>query len=111
LAQAAGLAALAAPGWVARSRAHNAAERTRIAAALGNAGITTHPSEANFVLADFGGPVLAAVADAHLQASGIIVRRVGGYGLPNCLRITVGLTEENDILIEALSRFGATHHV
>jgi histidinol-phosphate aminotransferase len=45
-----------------------------------------------------------------LRAHGLIVRRVGGYGLPHCLRITVGLTEENDFLIAALREFQATHH-
>jgi len=44
-----------------------------------------------------------------LRTRGLIVRRVGGYGLPECLRITVGLTEENDSLIEALTAFAAAH--
>ncbi len=97
-----GIAALAEPGWVERSRAHNAAERARLSAALGDIGITVHPSEANFVLADFGTPAEAAQADEALRARGLIVRRVGGYGLPHCLRITIGLADENDLVIAAL---------
>lgn len=103
----AGIAALAEPGWVEKSRAHNCAERARLHAALTEAGILVHPSEANFVLADFGAPGAAEAADAHLRARGLIVRRVGGYGLPHCLRITVGLTEENDLVIDALREFQA----
>ena len=39
--------------------------------------------------ADEQAPLLAA-CDAHLRGEGIIVRRVAGYKLPHCLRITVG---------------------
>ncbi len=35
----------------------------------------------------------------------IIVRAVGGYGLPHCLRITVGTAEEVGLVVEALSAF------
>ncbi len=103
----AGIAALAEPGWVERCRAHNIAERGRVATALREAGIAVTPSEANFILADFGTTGRADRADAHLRAAGLIVRRVGGYGLPHCLRITIGLAEENDRLIEALADFAA----
>jgi histidinol-phosphate aminotransferase len=103
----AGLAALAAPGWVEMSRAHNSAERARLTKTLHDCGIGITPSEGNFVLADMGSPARADAADRHLRSRGLIVRRVGGYGLPECLRITVGLTEENDVLIDALTAFAA----
>jgi histidinol-phosphate aminotransferase len=45
---------------------------------------------ANFVLARFGSVEEAEACDEFLQAQGLIVRRVAGYNLPNCLRITVG---------------------
>ncbi len=105
----AGLAALAAPGWVEQSRAHNTAERARLTEALHEAGIRITPSEANFVLADLRTPARAEAADAHLRAHGLIVRRVGGYGLPAHLRITVALAEENDLLIDALTAFAAAN--
>ena len=106
----AGIAALAAEGWVERSRAHNAAERARVAGVLTQAGLRIVPSEANFVLADFGTPARAEAADAHLRARGLIVRRVGGYGLPHCLRITIGTAEENTALLDALTSFQAGAH-
>jgi len=99
----AGIAALAAAGWEETGRAHNTAELARVTAVLTQAGITVHPSVCNFFLADFATPARAAAADAHLRAHGLIVRRVGGYGLPHCLRITIGLAEENDLLIGALT--------
>lgn len=105
----AGIAALAEPGWIARSRAHNTAERARLGAALAAAGIRVHPSEANFLLADFGSEAGAAAADARLRGQGIIVRRVGGYGLPHCLRITVGRAEENEAVIAAFAQAEAAH--
>jgi histidinol-phosphate aminotransferase len=106
-AQEAGIAALAEPGWVEASRAANDTERARVTTALKAAGIVVHPSEANFVLADFGTPDRAAAADAHLRARGLIVRRVVNYGLPACLRITIGLPEENEMVIAALQAFPA----
>jgi histidinol-phosphate aminotransferase len=108
-AQAAGLAALEADGWLEKSRAHNNAERARMTKTLHDAGLPITPSETNFVLADLGTPARADAANSFLHGHGIIVRRVGGYGLPTCLRITVGLTEENDRLIAALTAFTATH--
>jgi histidinol-phosphate aminotransferase len=105
----AGLAALAAPGWVESSRAHNNAERARMTKTLHDAGIAITPSEGNFVLADLRTPARADAADTHLRGRGVIVRRVGGYGLPQCLRITVGLEEENDRLIDALASFTAAN--
>ena len=102
-AQAAGVAALQEPGWLERSRAHNARWRAWLAEALETAGIRVWPSEANFVLADFGTAAAADAADRGLRARGVIVRRVGGYGLPHCLRITVGLEEECRLVAEALA--------
>jgi len=109
-AQAAGVAALAEPGWVERSIAHNTAERERVTTALTASGISVGHSDTNFVLADFSTPEKAIAADLALQARGVIVRRVGGYGLPQCLRITIGLAGENDLVIAALTDFMQRNH-
>lgn len=108
-AQAAGVAALAEPGWLERSRAHNARWRAWLAEVLEAAGVRVWPSEANFVLADFGTADAAEGADRALRARGVIVRRVGGYGLPQCLRITVGLEEECRLLAEILAEHMKAH--
>ena len=44
----------------------------------------------NFALLQFPGPEAAARADAALRRAGILARGMGGYGLDDCLRITVG---------------------
>jgi len=102
---AAGIAALEDPAWVTTSRVHNTAARNRLAARLTAAGIKIHPAEANFVLADFSTPERAISADAHLRSRGIIVRNVKSYGLPACLRITIGTDEECDLVAASLEDF------
>jgi len=108
IAQAAGIAALADPQGVEKGRAHNIAQRARLTAALEAIGIHIWPSEGNFVLADFAAAERAAAADAALRKRGLIVRAMRGYGLPQCLRITIGTAEECDLVIEALTGFMGT---
>jgi histidinol-phosphate aminotransferase len=38
----------------------------------------------------------------------VIVRPVGGYGLPECLRITIGTEDQNRAVLDALSEFAAS---
>lgn len=104
-AMAAGVAALAEKGWVEQSVAHNTEWRGKVSDALTAAGIKVWPSEGNFVLADFGAAEKARAADAALKARGLIVRAMGGYGLPQCLRITIGTAEECTMVTDALTAF------
>ena len=108
-AQAAAVAALAEPEWVERNRAHAIEWRTKLAALLEAAGIKAWPSEGNFLLADFSAPARADAANAWLKSRGIIVRAMGAYGLPACLRITVGTEEECTLVADALAGFMASH--
>lgn len=91
--------------WVARCRAENARMRTWMAAALADIGVPSDPSEANFVLARLGSPEEARACHAHLTAEGILVRDVAGYGLPRCLRITVGDEASCRRVVHAIARF------
>ncbi len=104
-AMAAGVAALGERGWVEQSVAHNVEWRGRLSAALTEAGLKVWPSEGNFILVDFGSGDRAKAADAHLRSRGIIVRAMGGYGLPACLRVTIGTAEECTAVAEALTAF------
>ena len=62
------------------------------------------PSHGNFVLFELGeGRVQKA--DNYLQSRGIVIRQVGGYGLPGWLRATVGDANQTGALIEALGDF------
>ncbi|TDL75101.1 histidinol-phosphate transaminase [Palleronia sediminis] len=76
--------------FVERSRTENARLRTWLAKALAELGVMSDTSTANFILARFATPDEADACEAHLRADGILVRKVGGYKLPNCLRITIG---------------------
>jgi histidinol-phosphate aminotransferase len=76
--------------FVARCRADNARMRSWLAEALAELGVPSDTSTANFVLARFASQEEAEACDAYLQGEGLIVRRVAGYKLPHCLRITVG---------------------
>jgi histidinol-phosphate aminotransferase len=62
---------------------------------------------ANFLLVRFpaGQAKSAPAADAYLQARGIVPRRMDPYGLPDCLRITVGTEEECRATAAALADF------
>lgn len=101
-AQAAAAAAIADVEHVERVRAINAEQRERLRTGLQQLGLFVFPSQGNFVLVDFSRPA-KPIEDALLKR-GVIVRPMGGYGLPNCLRITVGLAAENDELLDALGR-------
>ena len=104
-AQAAAIAALAEPDWVEKGRVHNAEYRPKLAAGIEATGLKVWPSEGNFVLVDLGATQAADAADVFLRTNGIIVRKVGGYGLPHCLRVTVGTAEEVGLVIDGFAEF------
>jgi histidinol-phosphate aminotransferase len=106
-AQAAAVAALAEPGWVERSVAHNNRLRAWLSQRLAAAGIRVWPSHGNFILADFATAARATAADAFLRSRGIIVRGMSGYALPHTLRITVGTDEECAAVADTLADFMA----
>ena len=75
---------------------------------LGGLGLdVVRPSAANFVLVGFPKTTghTAVKAEAYLATRGLLVRGVAGYGLPDHIRITIGLEEHNRAVIEALSEF------
>ncbi len=76
--------------FVARCAEDNRVQRARLTEGLRDLGLGVDASEANFVLARFENEAAARDCDAALKAQGIIVRHLAGYGLPHCLRMTVG---------------------
>ena len=84
----------------------NAAERNvgagGLDAGLKDMGLKTIPSICNFVTVDVGRPG-RAVFQALLK-EGVIVRPLDGYGMPDHLRISVGLPEQNTRLLTALRK-------
>lgn len=75
---------------VTRCREENTRMRAWLAEALAERGVPSDTSCANFILARLADEAEANACDQFLQSQGLIVRRVAGYGLPNCLRITIG---------------------
>jgi histidinol-phosphate aminotransferase len=72
----------------------------QLQAGLPPLGVKVHPTAGNFVLADVGDG--NAVYEGLLR-QGVIVRPVAGYGLPRCIRITIGTAAQNDRLIRSLA--------
>ena len=89
------------------SRELIAAWKPRLTQAIRGFGLEVLPSAGNFVLVIFKGPEEATAANDYLNSKGIIVRPVGGYGLPQALRITIGTEDQNRAVIDALSEFAA----
>ncbi len=103
--QNAAIAALSDKDFVGRSRTHNAQWRrwlTGEVAKLGNAGLRTVESKANFLLVLFEGAVTAETAYLRLMDLGYIVRWLPNQGLPQGLRITIGTEDETRGLAAAL---------
>lgn len=110
-AQAAGVAAILDKAHQERSRKHNAEWQPWLSEEIRKLGLEVPPSQGNFILVRFPTEPRrdAAAAIEHLNAHGIIPRRMAGYGLPDSLRITIGLEEDNRAVVAALSEFmGAT---
>ncbi|ACK50177.1 histidinol-phosphate aminotransferase [Methylocella silvestris BL2] len=107
-AMAAGLASLADAAHIEASIAHNDQWRDWLSREIAALGIEVTPSAGNFLLLRFRGAEEAREADAFLTARGLILRAVAAYGLPDCLRLTVGSEEANRLVVAALADFIAT---
>jgi histidinol-phosphate aminotransferase len=92
-----------------RARAHNERWLPWFSERLASTGIPLTPSVANFVLARFSDDPRkdANAAFAFLQSRGILTRKLGGYGLPHHLRITIGTGPEMETVAKALGEFMA----
>jgi histidinol-phosphate aminotransferase len=99
IAQAAAAAALQDAAFVEQSYQNNRVGLQSLAAALRDLGLEIIPSFANFVLVRVG-PALQVYQG--LLARGVIVRPVASYGMPEWLRVSVGLPQENARFLQAL---------
>jgi histidinol-phosphate aminotransferase len=99
LAEVAALAGLEDFEHAERARAINSEGVDYLRRELDVIGIETWPTDANFLLANAG-----AETAERLLREGIIVRPLNGFGMPDHIRISVGLPEENERLVKALRR-------
>ena len=105
IAQAAAVAALGDAAFLEKSAALNAAGYRQLTQAFETLGLEYVPSFGNFVLVRVGHDEGAgARVNLALLKQGVIVRPVGNYGLPQWLRVTIGLPEENTAFIAALEK-------
>lgn len=103
----AGVAAILDTAHMEKARAHNDTWLGWLTEEIGKLGLEVAPSVANFLLIRF--PMeqgkTARDADAFLMKRGLILRQMVSYGLPDCLRLTVGPEEANRLVVAALAEF------
>jgi histidinol-phosphate aminotransferase len=85
--------------FLARSYALNSAGMVQLVAGLAELKIETVPSKGNFLMAKVGDAVRI---NTELLKRGVIVRPVANYGLPEFLRVSVGLAGQNARFLDAL---------
>lgn len=103
--QAAGIASLSDLEFQERVRLHTLEWIVKTQEALHELGIPTTESVGNFVLARFDSAATAEACDAYLREQGIIVRRMGSYGLAQHLRISIGAADEMQAFLAAMKTF------
>ena len=105
IAQAAGVASLEDDAFVEKSISHNKEMRHLMTKELSDLGLSVVPSQGNFIIADFGDEARAEGCRQFLKERNIFVRQIGGYGLPTYLRISMGLKDEMELALEAISAY------
>ena len=99
IAQAAAVASLEDEDFVARSYALNQAGMVQLTQGFNKLGLEYIPSFANFVSFSVKN---AAQVNQKLLQNGIIVRPIANYGMPDYLRVSIGLFSENARFLEVL---------
>jgi histidinol-phosphate aminotransferase len=104
LAQAAGMGALADREFLHKSLELNARGLRFLTTSLSEMGLTVVPSEANFLMLVLPSPEHAARLTNDLLQQGIVIRPLASFGLPNCVRISTGPTEDNQRCVQAIQK-------
>jgi len=102
LAQAGGIAALNDAAFLRRTIEANNEGKRYLAPALHDLGLTVIPTEANFFMVPLRNELAVNHLYAELLKHGIIIRPLRAFGLPHCVRITIGTGEQNHILVDTL---------
>src|SRR5579863_3151877 len=104
IALAAAAAALEDRTHIGRTVASNTTQAQLLQKALPDLGYRVVPTTANFLYCDVGEP--ASTVAARLRGEGVSVRPLGAWGAPNCIRVTIGTAEQNQFLLNAISKIG-----
>ncbi|MDC1288128.1 aminotransferase class I/II-fold pyridoxal phosphate-dependent enzyme [Gammaproteobacteria bacterium] len=110
LSQAAARAAMSDQAQATVARRLIAEQRSFLSQAISDLGLTVVPSQTNFILVDFVSARLAGTAFDFLRQHGLVVRPMGGYGLPTCLRITIGTAAQMQFTARTLAEWRDRAH-
>jgi histidinol-phosphate aminotransferase len=111
MSEAAAVASLQDDDFIKMCRDHTTLWRGKLMDELKALGIHAYPSTCNFVLARFRSSDQADAVFRYLKERKITLRPMGGYGLADCLRITIGRDTEMNALFAALKEFEDFKHV
>jgi histidinol-phosphate aminotransferase len=100
--QRAALASLENDDYKNRSIAMNRTNKAKLFAQMKDLGLRVIPSQTNFLL--FFPEIAPAELNLRLLKEGVIIRPLAGFGIPDGMRVTVGLEEENEFFIEKLKK-------
>jgi histidinol-phosphate aminotransferase len=106
VAQAAALAALDDQDHLQSVVSSNTIQSRDLMQGLSQLGFRVVPTSANFLYCDLGDDALAFAN--RLQEEGVVVRPLGAWGAPNCIRVTIGKPEQNQALLKAVARLGCS---
>lgn len=106
LAQAAAMAALDDTKHIERVVESNAVQARFLTQELEGLGYRVAPTSANFLYCDLGEDAVS-VAN-RLREQGVAVRPLGGWGAPHCMRVTIGMPEQNRAFLEAARKVRIT---
>lgn len=67
-------------------------------------GISYIPSDTNFVMMHFDSEETVIRINNGLLSNGVIIRPLTAFKLPHCIRVTIGLPEENEIFADTLKK-------
>jgi histidinol-phosphate aminotransferase len=104
-AAAAGIGALADREFLEMVLANNSAQRSMLMEFFSSLGYRVLPSATNFITLVLPGYDQVEHLSNFMLHNGIILRPLNAFGLPHCLRITVGTREENARLMQAMRAY------
>ncbi len=109
VAQAAAVAALDDLNHVGRVVSNNVEQAQILGVGLSELGYRVVPTAANFLYCDLGGDALAFAE--RLRGEGVSVRPLGGWGAPNCIRVSIGTPEQNRVFLNAARKVGGATYL
>jgi len=108
LAQAAGLAALQDKAHLNLTIENNKEWMGKFIAAFKSKNLNYIPSYTNFIMLDLGSEKDAKSFNDYMAQNHVLVRQLTSFGLPHCVRISIGTPKDNALFLEVLSKMHST---